>query len=203
MIALNMFWMCHTYNLIQMDKEIQAANWDPYKVLNVTSPRMMGDGFNSPQVKKAYKKLAREWHPDKIAQNRSKTDQEKEFAKKKWLDIVRAYECLTDNQKYKNWIEYGNPEGSILAKTIDLAMPSWVLKEENQLYVLVGFFAAFVIVPMLIISQVKNNDPADAHAEVHEDTPSYMSEQLFMVLDKNASKKVKEISNDQWIEVME
>ena len=54
--------------------------------------------------------------------------------------------------KYKNWIEYGNPEGSILAKTIDLAMPSWVLKEENQLYVLLACFTAFVVVPMLIIS---------------------------------------------------
>lgn len=38
---------------------------------------------------------------------------------------------------------------------------------------------------------------------MHEDTPSYMSEQLFMVLDKNAGKKIKEISNDQWIEIME
>lgn len=66
LIALNCFWMCHTYNLIQLDKELHAANWDPYQVLNVTSPKMMGDGFNSPQVKKAYKKLAREWHPDKI-----------------------------------------------------------------------------------------------------------------------------------------
>lgn len=89
---------------------------------------------------------------------------------------MRAYECLTDNQKYKNWIEYGNPEGSILAKTIDLAMPSWVLKEENQLYVLLGFFSAFVVVPMLIISQVKGNDPADGYADVHDDTPSFMKE---------------------------
>jgi len=55
-------------------------------------------------------------------------------------------------------------------------MPSWVLKEENQLYVLVGFFTALVIVPMLIISQVKGNDPADGFADVHDDTPSYMSE---------------------------
>lgn len=109
---------------------------------------------------------------------------------------MRAYECLTDNQKYKNWIEYGNPEGSILAKTIDLAIPSWMLKESNQMYVLVGFFTALVIVPMLIISQLKSNDPADAYSEVHEDTPNYMSEQFFLILDKNAGKKIKELSND-------
>lgn len=88
--------MVHTYNLIKLDKEIQASNWDPYTQLGVDMPKLMGDGFNSPQVKKAYKKLAREWHPDKIAQNKSKTPVEVEKAKKKWLDIVRAYECLSD-----------------------------------------------------------------------------------------------------------
>jgi len=102
-------------------------------------------------VKKAYKKLAREWHPDKV-QRRDMTDGERVKAKKKWLDVVRAYECLTDNEKYKNWVEYGNPEGSLLSKTIDLAVPSFFLKEENQLYVLVIFFASFVIIPMAIIS---------------------------------------------------
>lgn len=80
------------------------------------------------------------------------TDGERVKAKKKWLDVVRAYECLTDNEKYKNWVEYGNPEGSLLSKTIDLAVPSFFLKEENQLYVLVIFFASFVIIPMAIIS---------------------------------------------------
>ena len=103
-------------------------------------------------VKKAYKKLAREWHPDKVQTKNNLTDEERESAKTKWLEIVRAYECLTDNEKYKNWIEYGNPEGSLLSKTIDLAVPSFFLKEENQMYVLIIFFVSFVIIPMAIIS---------------------------------------------------
>lgn len=73
--------MTHTYNLIKLDKEIQASNWDPYTALNIEMPRLMSDGFNTPQVKKAYKKLAREWHPDKVAQNKSKTDEERAEAK--------------------------------------------------------------------------------------------------------------------------
>lgn len=131
------------------------------------------------------------------------TEEEVEGAKNKWLEITRAHECLTDNVKYKNWLEYGNPEGSLLAKTIDLAMPSWVLKQENQLYVLGGFFAIFVIVPMLIISQVKDKDPEDVLNQIHEDTPSHMSATLFQILDKNVGKKVKQLSDDQWIEVFE
>ena len=90
------------------------------------------------------------------------------------MDVVRAHECLTDNEKYKNWVEYGNPEGSLLSKTIDLAVPSFFLKEENQLYVLVIFFASFVIIPMAIISQTKGNDPIDLLNEIHEDTPALM-----------------------------
>jgi len=117
--------------------------------------------------------LAREWHPDKV-QRRDLTDAERVQAKKKWLDVVRAHECLTDNEKYKNWVEYGNPEGSLLSKTIDLAVPSFFLKEENQLYVLVIFFASFVIIPMAIISQTKGNDPIDLLNEIHEDTPALM-----------------------------
>lgn len=35
LIALNIFWMYHTHNLILLDKEIQAANWDPYTTLGV------------------------------------------------------------------------------------------------------------------------------------------------------------------------
>lgn len=104
LIALNIFWMVHTYNLIKLDKEIQAANWDPYTALGIAQPKLMGDGFNSPQVKKAYRKLASTWHPDKVAANKTMADEERVGAKKKWLEIVRAYECLTDNEKYKNWI---------------------------------------------------------------------------------------------------
>ena len=42
LIALNLFWMYHTYSLIQMDKEIQASNWDPYTALGLEPPKMMG-----------------------------------------------------------------------------------------------------------------------------------------------------------------
>lgn len=56
---------------------------------------------------------------------------------------------------------------------------------------------------MLIISQVKSGDPIDALVEVHEETPSIMSAALFQILDKNVGKKVKQLSDDQWVEVLE
>ena len=56
---------------------------------------------------------------------------------------------------------------------------------------------------MVIISSVKDKDPSDLLNEVHEDTPSMMSATLFQILDKNVGKKVKQLSDDQWIEVLE
>ena len=39
--------------------------------------------------------------------------------------------------------------------------------------------------------------------EVHEETPSIMSAALFQILDKNVGKKIKQLTDDQWIEVFE
>ena len=45
-------------------------------------------------IKKAYKKLALKWHPDKF------TDEEKKkAAEKKFIDIAAAKEVLTDDEK--------------------------------------------------------------------------------------------------------
>ena len=55
--------------------------------------------------------------------------EQQEAAKTRWQSIVRAYETLTDREKFDNWINYGNPEGSSLARSIDFAMPSWLLDE--------------------------------------------------------------------------
>ena len=42
------------------------------------------------QIIKAYRKLAREWHPDKFE------GEDKEMAQKKFIDIAAAKEVLTD-----------------------------------------------------------------------------------------------------------
>uniref|UniRef100_A0AC35TV48 J domain-containing protein n=1 Tax=Rhabditophanes sp. KR3021 TaxID=114890 RepID=A0AC35TV48_9BILA len=58
----------------------------PYKVLGVTKEAEDGD------IKKAYRKLALLWHPDKNPENH-------EEAEKKFKEIAQAYEILSDTQK--------------------------------------------------------------------------------------------------------
>lgn len=52
------------------------------------------------EVKKAYKKLAIKWHPDKNPNN-------KEQAKEKFREISEAYEILSDPEKKSSYDNYG------------------------------------------------------------------------------------------------
>jgi hypothetical protein len=62
----------------------QSKTKDYYKILGV--PRSAGEG----EVKRAYRRLALEWHPDKVG------EEEKEAASKKFQDIGEAYEVLSN-----------------------------------------------------------------------------------------------------------
>lgn len=72
---------------------------DYYKVLDV--PR----GASNVDIKKAYRKLALKWHPDKNPNNL-------EDATKKFKEISEAYEVLSDDKKRRVYDQYGK-EGLI------------------------------------------------------------------------------------------
>ena len=59
---------------------------------------------NENDIKKAYKKLALKWHPDKW---NNKTDKEKEIAEKKFKEISEAYEILNDPEKKNLYDRFG------------------------------------------------------------------------------------------------
>ncbi|XP_056633694.1 dnaJ homolog subfamily B member 6-like [Diorhabda sublineata] len=67
---------------------------DYYKVLKV--PR----NASTDEIKKAYKKLALKWHPDKNPDN-------KEEATRRFREISEAYEVLSDAKKRKTYDKYG------------------------------------------------------------------------------------------------
>ena len=69
-----------------------------YDILGV-SP---GDGDN--EIKKAYRKLALKYHPDK---NQSLNDVEKAKAAEKFKEISGAFEVLSDNEKRQMYDQYG------------------------------------------------------------------------------------------------
>lgn len=69
-------------------------NIDYYKVLGIR-PSASQD-----QIKKQYRALAKQYHPDK---NRDKSSKEAQEAEKKFLEITKAYEVLSDSDKRRDY----------------------------------------------------------------------------------------------------
>ncbi|XP_007188034.2 dnaJ homolog subfamily B member 2 isoform X2 [Balaenoptera acutorostrata] len=74
-----------------------------YEILDV--PR----SASADDIKKAYRKKALQWHPDKNPDN-------KEFAEKKFKEVAEAYEVLSDKHKREIYDHYGR-EGLTGAST--------------------------------------------------------------------------------------
>src|SRR3989337_1665489 len=72
-----------------------AAKSDYYDVLGVSK------GVSADEIKKAYRKQALEWHPDKHKDN-------KEAAEKRFKEINEAYQILADSQKRQAYDQFGH-----------------------------------------------------------------------------------------------
>mmetsp|Transcript_50586 Transcript_50586/g.56465 ORF Transcript_50586/g.56465 Transcript_50586/m.56465 type:complete len:533 (-) Transcript_50586:61-1659(-) len=72
----------------------RAGQKDLYKILNV------GKDATEAEIKKAYRKSALKWHPDRHA---SSTDEKKQEAENIFRDVNLAYEVLSDPEKKKKY----------------------------------------------------------------------------------------------------
>ena len=72
-----------------------AAKSDYYDILGVTK------SASADEIKKAYRKQALEWHPDKHKDN-------KEAAERRFKEINEAYQILSDTQKRQAYDQFGH-----------------------------------------------------------------------------------------------
>lgn len=72
-----------------------ASKADYYDILGINK------GASAEDIKKAYRKQAVEWHPDKHKDN-------KEAAEKRFKEINEAYQILSDSQKRQAYDQYGH-----------------------------------------------------------------------------------------------
>ena len=113
--------------LIRYDGEVNR--FDPYTILNVEH------GASTAEVKKAYRKLSLQFHPDKNIGNKA--------AEEMFMKVAKAYESLTDETAKENYEKFGNPDGK-QALEVSIGLPKIIL--ENPKVVLVLYLLVIVVV---------------------------------------------------------
>lgn len=75
------------------------AKRDYYEVLGLQK------GASADEIKKAYRKLAMKWHPDKWTKS---TEAEQQTAEKNFKEVGEAYAVLSDDQKRARYDQFGH-----------------------------------------------------------------------------------------------
>ena len=76
-----------------------AEKRDYYEVLGISK------GASEDEIKKAYRKAAMKYHPDKF---RNASDKEKKEAEEKFKEVNEAYQILSDAQKRAQYDQFGH-----------------------------------------------------------------------------------------------
>lgn len=94
---LAIMWYC-AYQCFETVKDIEPLKtFVPNEILGVAPDATVA------QVKKAYRKLSREKHPDKNPDNPEAVNE--------FIQITKAYTIMTDEKARDNFLKYGNPDG--------------------------------------------------------------------------------------------
>lgn len=76
-----------------------ATKRDYYEVLGLKK------GASADEIKKAYRKLALKWHPDKWSQS---SDEEKKTAEANFKEVAEAYDVLSDDNNRARYDQFGH-----------------------------------------------------------------------------------------------
>nr|KAF6484056.1 DnaJ heat shock protein family (Hsp40) member B5 [Rousettus aegyptiacus] len=84
---------------------------DYYKILGIPS------GANEDEIKKAYRKMALKYHPDKNKEPN---------AEEKFKEIAEAYDVLSDPKKRGLYDQYGEEAAAPLDPSVVLTQMTWM-----------------------------------------------------------------------------
>jgi thiol-disulfide isomerase/thioredoxin len=103
-----------------------SAPMNPYDILELNYGEQ-----SKREIKKAYRAMSLQYHPDKIKDKSMKTKNELDAVNTKFIEISEAYRTLNDPTAYRNWQEYGHPDGSRWQRAAqDAPLPSFLLVDD-------------------------------------------------------------------------
>ncbi|KAF2480885.1 Sec63 Brl domain-containing protein [Neohortaea acidophila] len=117
--------------------------WNPYDILDISMSAQEKD------INRRYRKLSLTMHPDKREPNAA-LNETAESVNNQWVEIVKAYKALTDEEVRNNYIMYGNPDGK-QSTSFGIALPQFIVAEGSGKYVLLIYGALLGIgLPWLV-----------------------------------------------------
>lgn len=88
-------------------------------------------------------------HPDKAQPDVAKNETFEDI-NERWVEVIKAYKALTDEDIRNNFIQYGNPDGK-QSTSFGIALPQFLVAEGNGKYILLVYGALLgVLLPYLV-----------------------------------------------------
>ena len=113
-ILAYLWYLC--YQCFEIVKDIEPLKtFIPNEILGVAADATPA------AVKKAYRKLSREKHPDKNPDNPEAVNE--------FIQITKAYTIMTDEKARDNFLKYGNPDGKG-SFAVGIALPRNLQKKD-------------------------------------------------------------------------
>ncbi|CAK9782099.1 hypothetical protein CC85DRAFT_289163 [Cutaneotrichosporon oleaginosum] len=131
MVPLVLGWAALLYLAYGIYKAppLETTIYDPFEILGIRT------SASDKEIKKHYKKLSLQYHPDKVKLGPNQTYDEIE---NKFVDLTKAYKALTDEATVENLRKYGNPDGP-QQREDKIAIPKWVVEGKSSIWVLLAY----------------------------------------------------------------
>lgn len=101
------------------------------------------------QIQSRYRRLSITMHPDKAQPDVAKNETVEDI-NERWVEVIKAYKALTDEEVRNNFIMYGNPDGK-QSTSFGIALPQFLVNQGNGKYILLIYGALLgVLLPYFV-----------------------------------------------------
>ena len=135
-------WMIDTYDLVEIQYSNEGLNnnsaFDPYKLL-----KLEDDGsFDTDAINTSFHRLQKKYHPKNV--NSDKVPYLK--AVRRYDNLIKAFETLTQPKMFVNWQEFGDPHGAKTIKALEHGIPKWIFEEDFKPMMITWAFCGVIAI---------------------------------------------------------